>query len=40
VYDENEYWFKAMDKEKPYFFTIESINENGVSVKSEVVKAE
>lgn len=40
VHDFNEYWFKAMDKEKPYYFTIEAINENGVSQKSPIIKAE
>jgi len=40
VYDANEYWLKTMDKEKTYYFVIEAINENGVSMKSKVVKAE
>jgi beta-xylosidase len=40
VYNSNEYYCKAMDKEKPYYFTIEAINENGVSVRSKVIKAE
>jgi len=40
VYDFNEYWFKAMDKNKTYYFSIESINENGVSLKTEVLKSE
>ncbi|HLF65078.1 MAG TPA: discoidin domain-containing protein [Saprospiraceae bacterium] len=40
VHDANEYWFKAMDKEKAYYFAIESINENGVSARSEVFKVE
>jgi hypothetical protein len=31
VHDVNEYWFKAMDKLKTYYFTIEAINENGIS---------
>ena len=34
----NEYWFKAMDKMKTYYFTIEAINENGVSEKAKVVE--
>ena len=38
VHDLNEYWFKAMDKEKPYYFTIEAINENGVSEKTKVIE--
>jgi len=36
----NEYWFKSMDKLKPYYFTIEAINENGVSPKFPVIKVE
>ena len=27
VYDANEYWLKTMDREKPYYFCIEAINE-------------
>jgi hypothetical protein len=40
VHDANEYWFKAMDSKMPYYFTIEAINENGVSVKKEIVKVD
>jgi xylan 1,4-beta-xylosidase len=40
VYDANEYWLKTMDKEKPYYFSIEAINENGVSARTKVIKAE
>lgn len=39
VYQVNEYWYKGMDKEKPYYFSIEAINENGVSERSPVVRA-
>ena len=39
VYNANEYWLKTMDKEKPYFFTIEAINENGLSTASPIVEA-
>jgi hypothetical protein len=38
VHDFNEYWFKVMDKEKPYYFSIEAINENGVSEKTKVIE--
>lgn len=31
VYDANEYYYPGMDRTKPYYFTIEAINENGVS---------
>ena len=40
VHDFNEYWFKAMDSQKTYYFTMEAINENGVSVRTEVKKVE
>ncbi|MFN8288778.1 MAG: discoidin domain-containing protein [Chitinophagaceae bacterium] len=36
----NEYWFKAMDLKMPYYFTIEAVNENGVSEKYKTVKVE
>lgn len=40
VHDANEYWFKAMDNRKPYFFQIEAINENGVSERTPVSRAD
>jgi hypothetical protein len=40
VYSANEYYCKAMDKEKPCYFSIEAINENGVSARSQVVKVD
>ncbi len=40
VHDNNEYWFKAMDLQKAYYFSIEAINENGVSEKTKTIKAE
>jgi xylan 1,4-beta-xylosidase len=40
VHGSHEYWLKALDKEKPYYFTIESINENGVSKRTAIIKAE
>ncbi len=39
VHDANEYWFKAMDLKKEYYFTIEAVNENGVSEKFVTIKA-
>jgi xylan 1,4-beta-xylosidase len=39
VYQANEYWYKGMDSEKPYYFCIEAINENGVSQRSKVIRA-
>lgn len=38
VHDANEYWFKSMDREKTYYFSIEAINENGVSQRSKVIE--
>ena len=38
VYDANDYWFKVMDKEKTYYFAIESLNENGASPRTAVIK--
>jgi xylan 1,4-beta-xylosidase len=40
VHGANEYYYKAMDKEKTYYFTIEAINENGVSERMPAIKAE
>ena len=40
VYDANEYWFKVMDKEKPYYFSMETLNENGVSGRTRPIKIE
>jgi hypothetical protein len=40
VHGANEYWFKGMDLKKPYYFTIEAINENGVSEKFKILKVD
>ena len=40
VHNANEYYFKAMDKDQPYYFCIEAINENGVSERTAVIKVE
>jgi xylan 1,4-beta-xylosidase len=40
VLGNNEYWLKTMDRTRPYYFTIESISENGVSEKYEVQRVE
>ncbi|WP_345122137.1 family 43 glycosylhydrolase [Hymenobacter antarcticus] len=39
VHGANEYYFKGMDKDRPYYFTIEAINENGVSTRTPVALA-
>jgi xylan 1,4-beta-xylosidase len=38
VHSNNEYWMKSMDSQKPYYYQIEAINENGVSKRTEVMK--
>lgn len=40
VHDENQYWCKSLDSQMSYYFTIEAINENGVSGRSGVIKVE
>lgn len=40
VHDLNEYWFKGMDSQKTYFYSIEAINENGVSERTAVTKVD
>jgi xylan 1,4-beta-xylosidase len=40
VLNTNEYWYKGMDKEKPYYFCIEAINESGISERSKIIKVE
>jgi len=40
VYGSNEYWLKTMDKQIPYYFTIEAFNENGISERTEIIKSE
>jgi xylan 1,4-beta-xylosidase len=40
VHGANEYYYKAMDKDKPYYFAIEAINENGVSARTQTIKVD
>lgn len=40
VHQNNEYWFKGMDRLKTYYFSIEAVNENGVSARSPISKVE
>lgn len=40
VYGKNEYYLKALEKDQPYYFQIEAFNENGVSKRTAVIKAE
>jgi hypothetical protein len=40
VHANNEYWMKAMDALSTYYFSIEAVNENGVSERSIVIKVD
>lgn len=40
VHSNNEYWMKTMDNQKTYYFSIEAINESGVSARTKVLKVE
>ncbi len=40
VHSNNEYWMKAMDSQKAYYYSIEAVNENGVSERTAVIKVE
>ena len=40
IYGSNEYYLKALEKDKSYYFQIEAFNENGISPKTAVIKVE
>lgn len=40
VHDANDYYYKGMDSQKTYYYRIEAVNENGVSVSSKVMRVE
>ncbi len=40
VYGSNEYYFRAMDKSRTYYFQIQAFNENGISAPTTVSKSE
>ena len=40
VHSNNEYWMKAMDAQKPYYYCIEAVNENGTSERTKVIKVD
>ena len=40
VHDANEYYYKGMDLKKNYYYRIEALNENGISVSSQTIKSE
>ncbi|MDP1678081.1 MAG: family 43 glycosylhydrolase [Bacteroidota bacterium] len=40
IYGSNEYYFRAMDKQKTYYFQIEAFNEKGIGPKSKIFTVE
>ncbi len=40
VYDVNEHFMRCLDRDTPYYFTIEAFSENGISEKTEPIKIE
>jgi hypothetical protein len=40
VYDTNTHFMRCLDRDTPYYFTIEAFNENGISAKSEILYTE
>ncbi len=40
VYGANEYFFKGMERDLPYYYQIEAFNENGIGERTAVVKAD
>ena len=38
VHANNEYWMKAMDSQKTYYYCIEAVNENGTSERSKTIE--
>ena len=40
VYDTNEHFMRNLDRDTPYYFTIEAYNENGISEPSDVIFVE
>lgn len=40
VYGANEYYLKALEKDKPCYYQVEAFNENGISKRTAVQKAE
>jgi hypothetical protein len=38
IYNDNQYYFKPMDKGRTYYFSIETFNENGISEKTKPIE--
>lgn len=39
VHDINEYWFGGLDKEKVYYFKVETVNQNGTTMNQQVYRS-
>jgi hypothetical protein len=39
VYNDNQYYFKTMDKDRTYYFSIEAFNENGISDRTKPIES-
>ncbi len=40
LYGVNEYYFRAMERDEPYYFQMEAFNTNGISKRTAIVKVE
>jgi len=40
IYESTEHFMRCLDRDTPYYFTIEAFNENGISEKSEIIKTD
>ncbi|MGQ1888979.1 family 43 glycosylhydrolase [Thermophagus sp. OGC60D27] len=40
VYDDNELFMRCLDRDAPYYFSIEAFNENGISERTKVIKVD
>jgi xylan 1,4-beta-xylosidase len=39
VYNDNQYYFKTMDRDRTYYFSIEAFNENGISDRTKPIES-
>jgi hypothetical protein len=39
VYNDNQYYFKTMDKGRTYYFSIETFNDNGISDRTKPIES-
>jgi hypothetical protein len=38
IYNDNQYYFKPMDRDRAYYFSIEAFNENGISARTRPIE--